>query len=197
MAVSKTRKEQEIKELFDAGQRVFGENRARELIVKASLLPGDIQWHLIGHLQTNKVKHVLPYVACIQSLDSARLWKKIHEEAVEINLQIRCLLQIKVAREESKYGWDYEELLDFLRSGHHLEMSNVVIDGVMGMASLTEDTDLIRSEMRQLKSHFDALQNEFFSGSSFDVVSMGMSGDYQIALEEGSTMIRVGSLLFE
>jgi hypothetical protein len=197
LAVSKTRKEKEIMELYKKGQRLFGENRAAELIIKASLLPSDIQWHLIGHLQTNKVKSVIPYVTCIQSLDSLKLWQKIDEAAQEERVTIECLLQIKIAMEETKNGWDFEELKEVLDSEKIQSLKNVRITGVMGMASLTRDAGQVRKEMQKLKSCFDLLKKDYFKADEFNVLSMGMSGDYHIALEEGSTMIRIGSLLFD
>lgn len=198
VAVSKTRTEREVMSIYNLGHRIFAENRAHELIIKAELLPSDIEWHLIGHLQTNKVKSIIPYVHSVQSLDSWKLWEKLNEEAKEAGKKIDCLLQIKVAVEETKYGWDKNELDQVLSSGLHTAFANIRIRGVMGMASLTSDQKQIRKEMSQLKNYFDSLQQTYFNDSeNFDVLSMGMSGDYQIALEEGSTMIRVGSLLFE
>ena len=197
VAVSKTRTIPEIMHLYDQGQRLFGENRASEILTKAPNMPKDIAWHLIGHLQTNKVKMVLPYLSCIQSLDSIRLWEKINAEAIQINKPIDCLLQIKIAQEESKYGWDFTDLNNFLHAGKFAEWTNVQITGVMGMATLTDDMAQVRKEMRQLKSYFDELKEKFFkSEERFSIISMGMSGDYQIALEEGSNMIRVGTMLF-
>ncbi len=197
VAVSKTRTEREVMTIYNLGQRVFAENRAHELIIKAELLPGDIEWHLIGHLQTNKVKSIIPYVHCVQSLDSWKLWEKLDEEAKVAGKQIDCLLQIKVAVEETKYGWDKSELDHVLSSGLHLACSNTRICGVMGMASLTTDKEQVRNEMKQLRNYFDSLKQTYFKDDEhFNILSMGMSGDYEIALEEGSTMIRVGSLLF-
>lgn len=197
LAVTKTRKEKEIRDLYDMGQRHFGENKAQELVVKASLLPNDIHWHLIGHLQTNKVKPILSYVWCIQSLDSLKLWQTIDAEAKEANLTINCLLQIKIASEETKYGWNFEELQSVLEKKDHVEFTNVRITGVMGMASLTQNQAQVRAEFKQLHEHFIQLRDQYFSErNDFNVLSMGMSGDFQIALEEGSTMIRIGSLLF-
>ena len=198
LVVSKTRSEKEIKTIYDSGQRIFGENRAHELIIKASLLPTDIEWHLVGHLQTNKVKPIIPFVSCIQSLDSWKLWQKLNEEAKEAGKQINCLLQIKVAVEETKYGWEMNELVQLLKSGAHKDLSSISMTGVMGMASLTADKDQVRHEMKQLKTNFDFLKTNFFNDhTQFNTLSMGMSGDYSIALEEGSTMIRIGSLIFE
>lgn len=197
VAVSKTRTEKEIKALYNKGQRIFGENRAHELIIKASLLPADIEWHLIGHLQTNKVKSLIPYAGCIQSLDSLKLWQKIHEEAKSAEMIVKCLLQIKIAMEETKYGWSMEELENVLSTNRHQQYPNVQIAGVMGMASLTSDKDQIRREFRQLKNYLTSLKEKYFpNDAAFNTISMGMSGDYQIALEEGSNMIRIGSLLF-
>lgn len=197
VAVSKTRTEKEIKALYNKGQRIFGENRAHELIIKASLLPADIEWHLIGHLQSNKVKSVIQYATCIQSLDSLKLWQKLNEEAKSAEMIVKCLLQIKIAIEETKYGWDIQELENALSTNRHHQFPNVQIAGVMGMASLTSDTDQIRNEFRQLKNYFSSLKEKYFANDpAFSILSMGMSGDYQIALEEGSNMIRIGSLLF-
>lgn len=197
VAVSKTRTIPETDVLYQLGQRLFAENRAQELLLKAPVMPSDIEWHLIGHLQTNKVRSVLPYITCIQSLDRISLWEKIQEEAGRIDKRITCLLQIKVAMEETKYGWELEELYQILASGQHHQYPNVIIGGVMGMASFTDDTAQVRREMKQIKTSFDLMQREYFADSpAFRTISMGMSGDYLIALEEGSTMIRVGSLLF-
>ena len=197
VVVSKTRPEKEIMELYKKGQRIFGENRVHELIIKASLLPNDIQWHLIGHLQTNKVRSVLHYVACIQSLDSLKLWQKINQEALEANLYISCLLQIKIASEETKYGWTLQELETILQKGEHQKLQHVQCTGVMGMASLIDDIETVRQEFRQLKTCFDVLKEKYFNDQpSFSTISMGMSGDYHVALEEGSNMIRIGSMLF-
>jgi PLP dependent protein len=198
VAVSKTRTEKEILELYKRGQRAFGENRAHELIIKAELLPTDIEWHLIGHLQTNKVKPVIKYAQYIQSLDSLKLWQKIQEEAKEAEVNIKCLLQIKIASEETKYGWQFEELDTIMSTGQFQTYSNVEIAGVMGMASLTEDVEQVHREFKQLKNYYDLLKEKYFKEQpGFSTISMGMSSDYLIALEEGSNMIRIGSLLFE
>jgi len=197
VAVSKTRTIEEMDVLYRMGQRVFAENKAQELIKKAPAMPSDIKWHLIGHLQTNKVRAILPYVTCIQSLDRKSLWEKLQEEASKSGKSISCLLQIKIAAEESKFGWIYSALTELLASGIHHSFPNVVLEGVMGMASFTDDMEQVRAEMKQLKFYFDQLQQTYFDRNpEFNTISMGMSGDYQIALEEGSTMIRVGSLLF-
>ncbi len=197
LVVSKTRTKAEMEVLYQMGQRIFGENRVQELFDKASVMAGNIEWHLIGHLQTNKVRAVLPFVACIQSLDRLGLWQKIQEEAFKIDEKVPCLLQIKIATEETKFGWAFGELEELLQNQTHLLFPNVLISGVMGMASFSSEMDQVRKEMKQLKTNFDHLQSYYFKNDpAFNTISMGMSGDYQIALEEGSTMIRVGSLLF-
>jgi len=197
VAVSKTRTIAETEGLYEMGQRVFAENRAQELLNKAPAMAKDIQWHLIGHLQTNKVRAILPFVSCIQSLDRPGIWEKINAESIRINKPVRCLLQIKIATEETKYGWDADTLDAFLLAGQHNAFPNALICGVMGMASLTEDIGQVRNEMKRLKIAFEDLKRKYFINDvAFSTISMGMSGDYQIALEEGSTMIRVGSLLF-
>ena len=197
MAVSKTRTRAEIRVIYDLGQRIFAENRAQELVARASELPTDIEWHLIGHLQQNKVRMVLPDVDCIQSLDSERLWHKINEEAERISKKVNALLQIKIAKEESKFGWDFRELDKVLREKILSTTPWVNIQGVMGMTTLTKDEELIRLEMRQLKTCFHHLQRNYFQDNKeFKIISMGMSGDYKIAAEEGSNLVRVGSLLF-
>jgi len=197
VAVSKTRTKAETEVLYKLGQRIFAENRAQEMLEKAPVMPPDIEWHLIGHLQSNKVRAILPFVSCIQSLDRPGIWERIQNECSRINKSVRCLLQIKIATEETKFGWDSTELDAFLLAGNHQAFPYAKICGVMGMASLTEDKDQVRQEMRQLKKVFDELKLKYFNNDvAFSTISMGMSGDYHIALEEGSTMIRVGSLLF-
>jgi pyridoxal phosphate enzyme (YggS family) len=179
------------------GQRIFAENRVQELLEKAPVMPKDIEWHLIGHLQTNKVRAILPYVSCIQSLDRPEIWQKIQTEADRLHKKVKCLLQLKIATEDSKFGWNDVELETFLSLGRQMDFPNVQLCGVMGMASLTEDMIQVRQEMRHLKKVFDHLKLKYFNHEAdFLTISMGMSGDYRIALEEGSTMIRVGSLLF-
>jgi pyridoxal phosphate enzyme (YggS family) len=197
VVVSKTRPIDRIMELYQWGQRVFAENRVQELLEKAPQLPADIEWHLIGHLQTNKVRSVLPHVKCIQSLDRMSLWEKINDEASRLNLRMDCLLEIKIATEETKHGWNMPDLEQALQAGTRDTLQYVNITGVMGMASLTEDMEQVRKEMRMLRSHFHHLKQTYFvDHPEFTIISMGMSGDYQVALEEGSTMVRVGSLVF-
>ena len=198
VAVSKLRSIPEMMVLYDLGQRVFAENKVQEILTKAPLMPADVEWHLIGHLQTNKVKAILPVAKCIQSMDSERLWEKINEEAIKLNKPTDVLLQIKIAQEESKYGWGFDELLKVIQSGLPASWKSIKVRGVMGMATLTDDVQQVRKEMRQLKLYFDQLKSTVYSTlPEFNVISMGMSGDYQVALEEGSNMIRIGTKLFE
>ena len=198
VAVSKLRSIPEMMVLYDLGQRVFAENKVQEILTKAPLMPADVEWHLIGHLQTNKVKAILPVAKCIQSMDSERLWEKINEEAIKLNKPTDVLLQIKIAQEESKYGWGFDELLKVIQSGLPASWKSVKVKGVMGMATLTDDVQQVRKEMRQLKLYFDQLKSTVYSTlPEFNVISMGMSGDYQVALEEGSNMIRIGTKLFD
>jgi len=197
VAVSKTRPANEILEAFDAGQRLFGENRVQELLAKKDLLPKDIEWHLIGHLQTNKVKYVVPFITMIESVDSIRLLTMINEEAGKAGRVVNCLLQIHIAEEESKSGFTIDELTEAGKSGTFGQLENVNICGVMGMATFTDDKTQVRKEFKFLRSCFENLRNDFFAmDRNFTEISMGMSGDYQYAVEEGSTIIRIGSLIF-
>ncbi|MDP4278047.1 MAG: YggS family pyridoxal phosphate-dependent enzyme [Bacteroidota bacterium] len=197
VAVSKFHPNESILEAYKAGQRVFGESRVQELIEKQKTLPSDIQWHFIGHLQTNKVKQIIPFVALIHSIDSVRLLSEIDKEAKRIGRVIPCLLQIHVAQEETKFGFSPEECLNLFASGTYIDFRNVKLKGLMGMASLTENASQIRSEFNCLKQCFDQVKQTYFpSDASFRELSMGMSNDYPIAIEEGSTMVRIGSLIF-
>lgn len=197
VAVTKTRSIEELQELYNSGARVFGENRVQELIEKKDLLAKDIEWHLIGHLQTNKVKYLANFIHLIHSVDSIRLLEEIQKEAKKNGRIIAVLLQVHLAQEDSKFGIKEKDLSSFLQELEGLDLSNVNINGLMTMASFTEDKEQIRSEFKKGKEIFDFLKLKYFSSNSdFKILSMGMSGDYQIALEEGSTMIRVGSLLF-
>jgi pyridoxal phosphate enzyme (YggS family) len=189
VAVSKTKPVEDIKELYDLGHRDFGENYVQELGEKYPLLPQDIRWHYIGHLQSNKVKYIAPYVHLIHGVDSLKLLKEINKQAQKNNRVIHCLLQVYIAQEETKFGLDEKELSELLASGEFSELKNVKVQGLMGMASFTEDTNKIRNEFMHLKSLFDKYDQ-------FTTLSMGMSSDYTIAIEEGSTMVRIGSLLF-
>lgn len=197
VAVSKTRPASAIMEAYNAGQRIFGENRVQELIQKKDQLPSDIEWHLVGHLQTNKVKSVVPVAAMIQSVDSKRLLKAINDEAARINRIVDCLLQIYIADEETKYGFSLDEAIDMLSSDDFRKMGSVRICGVMGMATFTDDADQIRREFRFLADGWKRIKSRFFANDeAFREISMGMSGDYEIAVGEGSTMVRIGSLIF-
>jgi pyridoxal phosphate enzyme (YggS family) len=197
VAVSKTKPVIDIIEAYNAGQRSFGENRVQELLNKKDLLPKDIEWHLIGHLQSNKVKFIVPFISMIQSIDSYTLLNVVNSEALKVGRIVDCLLQIHIAAEETKFGFSMKELCENLQSGDMLNLRNVRICGVMGMASFTSDTDQVKKEFRYLKECFHLLKNSYFeTASDFKEISMGMSGDYELAVNEGSTMVRIGSLIF-
>lgn len=197
VAVSKTKPAEAIQELYDQGQRVFGENKAQELTWKYEALPKDIKWHAIGHLQTNKVKYIAPFIAMIHSVDSLKLMKEINKQAKKNDRVIEILLQFHIAEEDTKFGLDLSEAQGILNSDFYKNAQNLKVVGVMGMATFTDDKNQVRNEFRTLKRFFGELKKEFFENeNSFKEVSMGMSGDYEIAAEEGSTMVRVGSLLF-
>ena len=197
VAVSKTKPVADLLEAYEAGQRHFGENKVQEMTEKWEVLPKDIQWHLIGHLQTNKVKYIAPYVHLIHSVDSLKLLAEINKQGVKCQRVISVLLQFYIAKEETKFGLDYEEAIVLLNSEEYKNFENIQIVGVMGMASFTDDEKNIRSEFAQLKELFSKLKASFFQNNeSFKEISMGMSGDYQLAIEEGSTMVRVGSSIF-
>ena len=197
VAVSKTRPVSDILIAYNTGQRYFGENRVQELLNKKDLLPGDIEWHLIGHLQSNKVKSIVPFISMIQSVDSYKLLQTINSEAVKISRVVDCLLQIHIAKEDTKFGFSMNELTELLESQEFLKMENVRLCGVMGMATFTSDTGQVRKEFGYLADCLKTLKNRYFSGnSSFKEISMGMSGDYEIAVKEGSTIVRIGSLIF-
>jgi pyridoxal phosphate enzyme (YggS family) len=197
IAVSKTKPVSAIQEAYDAGQRHFGENKVQEMEMKFEALPKDIHWHMIGHLQTNKVKYIAPFVHLIHSVDSLKLLQEINKQGEKNNRVIKCLLQFHIAEEETKFGLSLSEAVELLNTPEYAEMKNIEIVGVMGMASLTEDQNKIHDEFHFLKSLFDGLKNGYFAEqASFKEISMGMSGDYKIALLEGSTMVRVGSSIF-
>lgn len=189
IAVSKTKPQEDINQLYQLGQRDFGENYVQELVEKAAQLPADIRWHFIGHLQTNKVKLIVPFVQLIHGVDSLKLLKEINKEAAKCNRVVDCLLQVHIAQEETKFGLNEAELAETLASATELKLMNVNVVGLMGMASFTTDMDNVRKEFRQLKGIFEQY-------TAFTTLSMGMSSDYRIAVEEGSTMVRIGSLLF-
>jgi PLP dependent protein len=198
IAVSKTKTVEDIKELYDLGHRDFGENYVQELVDKQAQLPKDIRWHFIGHLQSNKVKYIAPFVHLIQSVDSLKLLKEINKQAVKHNREMECLLQVHIADEETKFGFDEHELeLIFNTNLSELhELKNIEIIGLMGMASLTKDENKIRTEFKRLKSIFENFAQLQTINYKLQILSMGMSSDHKIAIEEGSTMVRIGSLLF-
>ena len=186
-----------IMEVYESGHKIFGENRAQALIDRQSLLPDDIEWHFIGHLQTNKVKYIAPFVSMIHSVDSLKLLKEIDKEAAKHNRVILCLLQFHIATEETKFGLDLAEAVEILLSPGTHDLGNVRIAGVMGMATFTDDVALVRREFRYLRAIFTNLKENIFPDDpSFREISMGMSGDYKIAIEEGSTIVRIGSAIF-
>ena len=196
VAVSKTYPPETIQEAYDAGQRIFGENRVQELVAKYEVLPKDIQWHLIGHLQTNKVKYIAPFVTLIHSVDSARLLETIHQQALKHGRVIDVLMEVHVAREESKHGWAENELLDYMASGAWKSLSGVRLRGVMGVATFTDDQQVVRSEFERLHAIFQRIKQDEHFGPEFDTLSMGMSEDYPLAIDCGSTMVRLGTLIF-
>jgi len=197
VAVSKTKPQAAIAEMYAEGQRIFGENRVQELVEKYEALPKDIEWHAIGHLQRNKVKYIAPFVALIHSIDSSRLFKEVNKEAKKNNRAINCLLQFHIAKESSKFGFDKTEVIAFLESDVFKNAENVNIVGVMGMATFTDNVEQVRKEFQALKQIFDSLKQDYFKEKvDFKEVSMGMSGDYGLAIKEGSTMVRIGSKLF-
>ena len=197
VAVSKTKTIEDIMEAYEAGHRIFGENRVQELLGKYEHVPGDIQWHMIGHLQRNKVKYIAGFIHLIESVDSEKLLREINKEGARAGRTIDCLLQFHIAREETKFGFSVAEARQMIESGVSEELRNVNIRGVMGMATFTEDMDRVRSEFVYLRSVFEELKEGFFQKKDdFCEISMGMSGDYKVALEEGSTMVRIGTAIF-
>ena len=197
VAVSKTKPVSDLQEAYDAGQRIFGENHALEMRDKHEVLPKDIEWHFIGHLQTNKIKYIIPFVTLIHSIDSANLLEAVNKEAAKHNRVVDCLLQFHIAQEETKFGLDMDEARQLLDAESFKQMQNVRICGVMGMATFTDDENEIRKEFKHLKEIFDTLKKDYFAGQpQFKEISMGMSDDYPIAVEEGATLVRVGSKIF-
>jgi PLP dependent protein len=197
VAVSKTQPPERVLDLYAQGQRIFGENRPQELAAKRAALPPDIEWHLIGHLQTNKVRLVAPFVGMIHSVDSLRLLEEIEHQAARSGRTLDCLLQFHIAREDTKFGLDEAEAQALLESEAYAAMRHARLCGVMGMASFSEDEALVRTEFRSLREIFGRLKSRYFAEQQhFQHLSMGMSGDWRIAVEEGSTMVRVGSALF-
>lgn len=197
VAVSKTKSINEILEAYNTGHRCFGENRVRELLQKKELLPSDIEWHLIGHLQTNKVKYIVPFISMIESVDSYRLLRVIDAEAAKSGRMINCLLQIHIAEEETKFGFSMNEMREMLEDNDFKFLKNVTLCGVMGMATFTANKEKVRNEFRYLSKCFNDLKNDYFRDNKhFKEISMGMSGDFEIAIGEGSTIVRIGSLIF-
>jgi len=196
VAVSKTKPSSNISACFEAGHLDFGENKVQELTKKAAELPKEIRWHMIGHLQRNKVKYIAPFVHLIHGVDSYRLLSEINKQAKKAQRTIACLLQVNIASEETKFGFDEAEMHDMLDGKEFNDFSHVKISGLMGMASNTSDSDKVRQEFRNLKRIYDQLQNRDHRLLKIKILSMGMSGDYQLAIEEGSNMIRVGSAIF-
>lgn len=197
VAVSKTKPISAIEALYAQGQRIFGENKVQEMVEKQAALPKDIQWHLIGHLQTNKVKYIAPFVSLIHSVDSLKLLEEINKKAQKNNRVIDCLLQVYIAQEDTKFGLDKEELLDLLSHPSFKSLQNIKICGLMGMASNTDDEVVITQEFQTLNHLFNEIKAKYFiANERFTELSMGMSSDYKIALKQGATLIRIGSLLF-
>ena len=197
VAVSKTKSNEDIMEAYQTGQRIFGENKVQELVRKWESLPKDIEWHFIGHLQSNKVRLIAPFVAMIHSVDSLKLLKTINDEAKQAERVIPCLLQFHIASEESKFGFLPENVTQILSEIKISDYNNIIIAGVMGMATFTDDVAVINREFSNLKTIYQNLKTEFFQGNdNFHEISMGMSEDYQQAIENGSTMIRIGTTIF-
>ncbi len=197
VAISKTKPVEAILEAYNSGQRIFGENKVQEMCDKQLLLPTDIQWHIVGHLQSNKVKYIAPFVSLIHAVDSLKLLQEINKQAAKNNRIIDCLLQIYIAQEETKFGFNFEEAEQLLSSPTFQDLKNVRIVGLMGMASNTDNTEQVRMEFRSLKNFFDKIKNQDSRlETTYTILSMGMSSDYTIAIEEGSTMVRIGSSIF-
>jgi pyridoxal phosphate enzyme (YggS family) len=197
LAVSKTKPAEDIQQAYDAGQRIFGENQVQELVDKYEQLPKDIEWHMIGHLQSNKVKYIAPFISMIQSVDSMKLLQEINKHALKHGRVIDCLLQIYIADEETKFGLGFDEAIELLRSDEFAELKNIRIRGLMGIATNTDKEKQIGEEYYELDMFFKGIKQSFFrKEKSFDTLSMGMSSDYKIAIEKGSTMVRLGSTIF-
>ena len=194
VAVSKFHPAERIREAYDAGQRIFGESRPQEMAAKQPLLPADIEWAMIGHLQTNKVKMIAPFVSMISSVDSERLIEEIEKQAAKCSRVIDILLEVHVAREESKSGWDIDKLRAYIASGALDKMEHVRVRGVMTIASNTDDESIVRGDFERIRAIYDELKPRF--GEAFDTLSIGMSDDYPLALEYGSTMVRIGTAIF-
>jgi pyridoxal phosphate enzyme (YggS family) len=197
IAVSKTQPIERLQEAYDAGQRIFGENKAQELASKYAVLPKDIEWHMIGHLQTNKVKYIAPFVALIHSIDSIKLLEEVDKQAKKVNRKISCLLQVHIAKEETKFGFDLDEVKELINSEALKNFSNIEIKGLMGMATFTENQQQIRNEFALINNLFKTLKSQTLpTNVEMKELSIGMSSDYKIAIEEGSTLVRVGTAIF-
>ncbi len=197
IAVSKTKSAEQILEAYYSGYKIFGENKVQELAGKYELLPKDIEWHMVGHLQTNKVKYIVPFVSLIHGVDSLKLMIEINKQALKYHRIVDCLLQVRIAREESKFGLNFAEVKLILESDDYQKLNNIRILGVMGMASFTDNTGTIRDEFKELVRIFKSIRQDYFADMpEFKELSMGMSSDYKIAIEEGSTMVRIGSQIF-
>ncbi len=196
VAISKTKPPEEILKVYEQGQRIFGENKVQELTDKYDVLPKDIQWHLVGHLQSNKVKYITPFVSLIHSVDSFKLLEEINRQSAKINRVIDVLLQIYIAKEETKFGLSFDEARELLREPKLNSLHHICIRGMMGMSTFTDDQEQVRNEFRSLKIFFDEMQPSRTLNFRPDILSMGMSGDYKIAVEEGSNMVRIGSAIF-
>lgn len=197
VAVSKTKPIEVIQDAYQTGHKIFGENKAQELTQKHEVLPKDIEWHFIGHLQSNKTKYIAPFVNMIHGIDSFKILKAVNKEARKNNRVIPCLLQFHIAQESTKFGFSEEEAREMLESEAFAAMKNITIAGVMGMATFTDDEQQVRNEFKSLKSIFEKLKNNYFPNEpQFKEISMGMSDDYSVAVEEGSTIVRIGSIIF-
>ena len=197
IAVSKTHPTEKIREAYEGGQRIFGENKVQEMTEKHPQLPGDLEWHLIGHLQRNKVKYIAPFVSLIHSVDTLKLLDEINKQGLRVNRVIPCLLQVFIAEEETKFGLNFQELYQLIQAPELKGFESVSINGLMGIATLTDDAEQIRKEFRSVKQVFDELkQLSLAPNIQMKELSMGMSSDYKIALDEGSTMVRIGTAIF-
>jgi len=196
VAVSKTHPIEKIREAYEAGQRIFGENKVQEMCSKQPELPGDIEWHLIGHLQTNKVKQIASFIALIHSVDSFKLLGEIDKHGRKANRIISCLFQVHIASEETKFGFDEPELIELIQSNQVAQLDHVRVVGLMGMATFTENKDQVRKEFRSLKNLFEKIKGMNAPNIEMKELSMGMSQDYEIAIEEGSTLVRIGTAIF-
>lgn len=196
VAVSKTKPISDLEEAYNSGQRIFGENKIQEMTDKWQALPKDIQWHMIGHVQSNKVKYMAPYVHLIHGVDSLKLLKEINKQAKKNNRIIECLLQVYIAKEETKFGLNEAEILEIIHSEEFKTFKNIKIVGLMGMASFTDNQEVVNNEFLNLKNIFDYVQPYKLENCSFQILSMGMSGDYKLAISNGSNMVRIGSNIF-